>query len=221
MPITIRTRRFPRPPIIPDFGWTFGTLQREPEYTYTAMNALGTTVNYPPGHNALSGPLTLPAAGTTFTVAVNATASFEGAMTPPDILVINDGNQHVEVRYAGLTATSFTGCTSTSSGNAFLANTPIWAKRQYVDSVPLHQNITFDATDSNGLGLPKTYVPAGVVVAAYIWDFANGQVGSGAFATTTYPYPLPPPSMQTKLIVIDTFGREFSTAKRLNILTGP
>lgn len=213
MALTIHTKAVPHPPILVDFGWYFDIGQRNPEYTYQS----GTGVNYPPSHDTLASPVTLPSAGTTFTLTVHSTATFEAPMRPSNTLVLNDGTHHVEITYAGSTSTTFTGCLCRTAGLTFASGTPIWDKRFYVDSLPLKHTVTFDAQDRLNLGLPTTYIPAGVTVTTYEWDFDNGLSGVGSYATTTFPYAAAPPSMQAKLVVTDLFDREFSCAKRINL----
>jgi hypothetical protein len=119
------------------------------------------------------------------------------------------------VNYTGMTSTSFTGCIGGTG--SYNSGAQIYDPRFYVDQLPLGSPITFDALDAQGLGLPV--VAATIPIINYQWDFGNGLTGFGSAATTQYTYGAPPPSAQCTLTVTDALGRQYSTAKRLNIET--
>lgn len=198
--ITHRPQQQPKP--IVDFGWYYGTTPtRLPEYTYQVD-----TTTFPPGFTTLTANITLPTA----TIAVSDTSSFS---VGPGTIKLDNGTIHTLVQYQSMTATSFTGCTGGTG--TFNSGVQVYDPRFYVDQMPINAEITFDAVDSQGLGLPT--VQATVPILDYHWDFGNGFTGFGSTATTQYNYGAPPPSTQCTLTVTDALGRQFSTAKRLNI----
>lgn len=204
MAILINQRPVPLPDPIVNFGWYYGVSPtRLSEYTY----AVGTD-KYPPGHTTLTANVTLPNA----TIPVASTASFS---IGPGSIKLDNGTNHTLVNYTGMTATSFTGCTGGTG--TFNSLVQVYDPRFYVDQLPLNVGVTFDAVDSQGLGLPG--VQAVVPIINYAWNFGNGLTGFGSTATTKYTYGAPPPSAQATLTVTDSLGRQYSTAKRLNIQT--
>lgn len=203
--------------VIADFGWYYGlSPTRLPEDVYVING-----ITYPPGRGTLggTGSLTLPASTipTNFANLRAMKTEFEATGT---IVLNNYISSHTTVMYTGLAIVggfpSFTGCTGGSG--TFTVGTPIYDPRFYVDQMPLGDLITFDAVDHEGLGLPVTVAPAGVNVVNYQWNFGNGEIGYGTFASTTYIYNQPPPAIQATLTVTDSLGRTASVAHRLNLV---
>jgi hypothetical protein len=206
----------PPPPVV-DFGWYYGiTPLRLHEYTYS----VGTS-NYPPGRTTVAGSSVVMSTTTPFTIAVGSTASFEN---PPGFIKLDNSTNHSTCSFTGMTGTTFTGCLTTkgSTTATYVAGTPLYDPRFYVDEMPLRQPITFDAQDAQGLGLPVTTAASGAPIISYYWSFGNGYTGRGSNASTEYTYSAVPPSIQCTLTVIDALNRQFSTAKQLNLqnLTG-
>lgn len=83
-------------------------------------------------------------------------------------------------------------------------------------TLDLNTPVTFDAFDSETLGIPKTVIPAGIGVVEYSWDLGNGQNASGPLTTTIY-YTASPDASAT-LTIIDSLGRQTSTTHRLNLI---
>jgi hypothetical protein len=92
--------------------------------------------------------------------------------------------------------------------------------RFFYYQTPLATLVTFDAVDSESLGLPKVYAPPGVSIVSYEWDFGNGETGYGSTASTTYTYNQGPPDLQVVLTIIDSLGRQYSTAHYLALESG-
>jgi hypothetical protein len=201
----------PPPPIV-DFGWYYGlTPERLGEEVYT----VGTNL-YPPANTVIAGASVTMSATTPFSIAVGSTSSFEN---PPGQIKLDNGTHHSLCSYSGMTSTTFTGCLtiSGSTTTTYLAKVPVYDPRFYVDEMPLHQPITFDAIDSQGLGLPVTTTASGAPIVSYLWNFGNGATGRGTNASTEYTYSAVPPSIQCTLTVTDTLNRQFSVAHQLNL----
>lgn len=203
------------PPIVCDFGWYFGLIPtRLPEFSYVING-----ITYPPGKTTLGGlsPITLPLA--TIPSNFGTLPQLQAAFEVPGSFVLNNGLTQQTVKYTGFALSgglpSFTGCTG--GVGTFNVGTPLYDPRFYVDDMPLNALITFDAVDHLGLGLPTTLVPLGSTVINYQWDFGDGQIGYGPFATQTYTYPVVPPGIQATLTVTDATGRTSSCAHRLNL----
>lgn len=208
MAILITQRPIPQPAPIVDFGWYYGVSPtRLGEFTYDDQGDSPGNL-WPPGRTTLTGNITLPVA----TIAVASTASFS---VGPGTIKLDNGANHTTVNYTGMTGTSFTGCTGGTG--TFATGVQVYDPRFYVDQLPLNQPITFDAVDSHGLGLP--IVQATVPIINYQWNFGNGFTSFGTTATTEYTFGAPPPSIQCTLTVTDALGRQYATAKRLNIQT--
>ena len=88
-----------------------------------------------------------------------------------------------------------------------------------IPHTPLNVLVTFDAIDSESLGLPTPAVPPGISIVSYQWNFGNGQTGFGPYAGTTFTYPVPVPGFQVSLSVVDSLGRTTSTARQINLLS--
>lgn len=63
---------------------------------------------------------------------------------------------------------------------------------------------------------PHVVAPPGITILTYLWDFGDGHTGYGPIVTHTYE--VPDPTTSISLTVIDSLGREFSTAKALSLL---
>jgi hypothetical protein len=203
------------PPILCDFGWVYGDSNlRLPEASYT----VGTTA-YPPGKTTLGTNVTLPT--TPITSGFSSLDDLKAAFPAEGQFVIVGPSSHAVVNYTSLVTIGggygFGGCTTSATGT-FSSGDVLYDPRDYVDSLPLHSVITFDAVDYYAQGNPKTVAPPGVTVLAYEWSFGNGQIGNGPIATTTYTYNQPPASVQATLTAVDSLGRRASCAHHLNLL---
>lgn len=194
------------PPVICDYGWYYGTVsspQRLSGLSYT----VGTS-SYPPAATTVAGgSVTLPT-NSNITVASTARLESTGWVT-----FYGGNTNHTSCPY---TVVDGTHIACTGGSGTFATGTPVYDPRFYVDSMPLRQQVIFDAIDFNNLGLPKLTVPPGISIVLYQWNFGNGQTGFGPYASVTYPFSKPVASIQTSLTVFDNLGRSFSCAKRLN-----
>lgn len=204
MPTKINTIPPTVQPVVCNFGWFYGVSpQRLAEASYVVGGVL-----YPPGVTVTTSSVTLPVA----TIPVSSTASFETSGT----LTIRNPSARQTITYTGVTPTSFTGCVGGTG--TYGSGSDVFDPRFYVDQAPLQQLITLDAIDSHNLGLPTTVAAPGYPIIDYRWDFGNGQLGYGPFASTTYTFNMATPSLQATLTVTDALGRHYSCAKRLNLL---
>ena len=191
------------------YGETFARL---PEYQFK----VGTN-SYPPAHTVLQASVTLSTT-TPFTLSVGSTNSFEvPSPSVTGLIRIDSGSAHADVTYTGMTAITFTNCLSVSKTTTFGVGTPVYDPRMYVDELPLQQTITFDAVDSQNLGLPKIITAPDAPIISYRWNFGNGQTGFGSTSTTEYVYSTAPPSIQATLTVVDALNRTYATSHPLNI----
>lgn len=198
-------------PMTCDFGWYFGSLgspQREPEASFS----IGTT-QYPPGVTVTAGgSVTLP---TNSNITVASTASFE----PAGNVMFYAGLLSTQHTMSPYTVVDATHIHCTGGSGTFATGTPVYDPRFYVDQLPLQRTVIFDAIDHNNLGLPTTSVPTGVQAVSYQWDFGNGQISYGPYATTQYPYNIGVSSLVAKLTVLDNLGRQVSCAHRVSFIS--
>lgn len=196
------------PPVVADFGWYYGSVAspgRLPEFLFTVDG-----VQYAPGVTTLSNSTTLP---TALSIPVASTATLESSGS----IVFYGGlaaGLHTTAQY---TVVDGSHITCVGGSGTFAAGTPIFDPRFYVDSIPANTNVIFDAVDFNNLGLPTVQVPSGVSIISYRWDFGNGSVGVGPYASTIYNYGAGTPSLIVKLTVIDNFNRMSSCSHRIAI----
>lgn len=194
------------PPVTCDFGWWYGSSSTPQRLVEASFSVGGKT--YPPGRTFITGGsnVTLP---TSSNINVNSTTGLESSGW---ITFYGSTTIHTTVPYTIVDGThiNVTGGTGT-----YASGTPVYDARFYVDQMPLHQVVTFDAIDSQNLGLPKVSVPTGLSIVLYQWNFGNGLTGSGPYASTTYSYSKPPESIRASLTVYDNLGRAFSCGKQL------
>lgn len=80
----------------------------------------------------------------------------------------------------------------------------------------LNAEVTFDALDSFGLGIPKVFSPSGISIVDYSWDLGNGHSGHGPQITTIYR--VQTPDAAATLTITDSLGRRTATTHRLNLV---
>lgn len=74
---------------------------------------------------------------------------------------------------------------------------------------PTNQALTFTAS---------AVIPAGVTIKEYRWDFGDGNFGFGP--TVTYTYRVANPTTQVSLTITDSFSRQKTRAKLMNLRPG-
>jgi hypothetical protein len=195
----------PPPKVIANFGWYSGTPPfRPPEYTYTANSNI-----YPPGFTTLTASCSSPM--TNGTIHVDSTANFDTDTIAS--IVIHDGTNWSLFDYEAIAGGDmFTGCNSQAPAHTYAVGSVVWDPRFYVDQAPLRVPVTFDAQDTVDMALDQTYIPDGVEVIEWLWDFGNGETGSGPVASTTYPFNQAPPSVHVSLDTLDNLGRHSSVS---------
>jgi hypothetical protein len=94
---------------------------------------------------------------------------------------------------------------------------PSGAQYQSVET-PTGNAITFYATDSASLGLPKLTVPPGVTIIQYRWDFGDGVIGYGQTVSHIYQFVIP--GLQVNLSVTTNSGQLIARSQQLNLYAG-
>lgn len=194
------------PLVVCDFGWYYGSVgtpERLPEVSFAWDGH-----TYPPGATVLATTTTLP----TSSITVASTSTFDNSGV---LMIWQSASVHTLAAYTVTGSTTF----SVEGGSGtFLYNTPVFDPRFYIDSLPLSTNVIFDCLDGDGLGLPTLYVPEGVHITSYRWDFGNGTTAYGSNANTEYTYSTSPPSVPVSLTVVDNLGRTASCMHRVRLI---
>jgi hypothetical protein len=200
-----------------DFGWYYqegADVVRATPYTYTDGSS-----NYPPGATTL---ISVSGSSPAFTLMANNITLYDNTENESvtdfdtgsgDIFILQDDNWAI-AQYGSVTpgaSGTFNDCEAYAGSQknlaAYTEGAVIYDPRFYIPGIPLTSLITFDALDSQNLGLPTTD-SLGIYPVRWIWDLGTGENQYGPQAQVSYNFSAPPRTLQVSLTVVDNLGNE-------------